>query len=149
MTEDILADALHLEGIDDEAIERVRAYMAERNFYVTENWLARKQREKATWKAAEEKAKAQTFAKSMPYSGAIIDCQATVWSQGRGATSHRCQKRARFVARRTERPHGDDVMDGRLALCRIHSADARSHRHHGHWNHEVCALEPVEPEYQP
>ncbi len=154
---ELLAEALATEGLDEAAADRVRKYMADRGFYVTENWLHRENREKEAAKVEREAAHAAALAVSIPYAGAIKGCQARVWGTGRGATSNRCQKTARFVVWRKDefsghrdRPRGPDrPTDNRLAVCRIHAADKSSHRHHGHWNYELCADEPVEPEYQP
>ena len=144
---DVLADALRAEGLDDDAIGRVDSYLSDHDHYVAENWMVRERREKEAYKAADDARKAATLAKAIPYTGRINDCQAQVWTQGRGGTAHRCQKLAKFVVRRTE--YGKDSGDGRLAVCRIHASDPSSHRYTKHWSHEVSAAEIVEPEYQP
>ena len=103
-------------------------------------------------KAADRQARADshaaTLALAIPYAGAIERCQAQVWSQGRGATAHRCGTKARYVVRRAEH-RNEDAGDGRLAVCLIHARDARSRRFHKHWSYEVSATEVVEAEYQP
>lgn len=146
--QDLLREALTAEGLDDEAIERVRAYFRANDAGVSIDWTTRWRRERDAAKASAVAAVA-----TMPdYHGAIERCQAGVaQSMGISTTFSRCSKPARKVRRITrDRPGGD----GRLAVCLTH---AKTRHEPGRWRGETNkyrglsapADEMVEPEYQP
>jgi 23S rRNA maturation mini-RNase III len=151
---DVLSTALRAEGLDDEAIARVDAALAAEHLSVMVPFYVQDRLNREAAAKVRVESQAASLANAIPYAGAIKDCQASVYSGGRGATFSRCRKNARFVVRRKDdfsghRDRPKETNDDRLAVCRVHAAGGLSHRYHGHWSYERCANEPVELEYQP
>jgi hypothetical protein len=148
---DVLRDALRAEGLDDDAIARVKSYLYERDYEVSYNWRREEIRRKIAIEQEKKAAEQERVAAAVLYAGAIKRCQAHAGGWVRSDMGgHRCNRKPTLVVRRKERP-GEKyaALDGRLAVCRTHASKRDSGRYHGRWSHEQSAIEPVELEYQP